>query len=53
MLDCLMSSNCIVVLQENLHKWLTDVIRACTHTESYSNDARHLMSELIYQDQVL
>lgn len=60
MLHCLISSYCIVVLQENLHKWLTDekardqfVMRAGTCTEVYWNDARQLSSELIYQHQVL
>ena len=60
MLDCLISLYCIGVLQENLHKWLTDekardqfVMHADTYTEVYWNDARQLTSELIYQHQVL
>ena len=60
MLDCLIYLYCIGVLQENLHKWLTDekardqfVMRAGTYMEVYWNDARQLRSELIYQRQVL
>ena len=59
MLDCLIFSYCIIVLQENLHKWLTDekardqfVIRAGTLTEVYWNDARKLAPELVFQKQV-